>query len=634
MIRKIEEGIYPADIKEMNIRQLELLSYEIRDRLISTVSDTGGHLASNLGVVELTIALHKVFDAPKDRIVWDVGHQSYVHKLLTGRGGNFHTLRQMDGMSGFPKRCESPYDTFDTGHASNSVSAALGMAAARDLKGEDHAVISVIGDGALTGGMVYEAMNNAGSLDSNFIVVLNDNEMSISRSEGSMAQHLGKLRSSERYNNLKKAVKKQMKKIPVVGDSILGGLETLRDMIKYTMVPGVLFEELGFTYLGPIDGHDMNELIEVLTYAKALRKPVLVHCVTKKGKGYLPAEQNPSKFHGIAPFDRETGALKKKAANPSYSEVFGRKLTEIALKDPSVIAITAAMREGTGLAGFGERLPERLFDVGIAEEHAVTFAAGAAAEGMKPVVAIYSTFLQRSYDQIMIDVCMQNLPVAFCIDRAGIVGADGETHHGVFDLSYLLPMPNLTVLAPSDRREMEKMIEYAVKADGPCAVRYPRGEASEPEEENAASGENTAAAEQIAEDMLKARRLSEGSDVTIISVGKMTQTCRKSCEILRSLGISADLIDARALKPFDREAFEDSALKTGIVFVAEDNVGRGGFGSCIEELFADRPQIPVHKIAWPDEFISHGTQAQLEKKYGMDAESIAERVREAIERTT
>lgn len=626
MMKRIDEGIFPSDMKEMNIDQLELLCYEIRDKLISTVSETGGHLASNLGIVELTIALHKVFDAPRDKIVWDVGHQSYVHKLLTGRGGLFKTLRQMDGMSGFPKRCESEYDTFDTGHASNSISAALGMAAARDLKKEDYSVVSVIGDGALTGGMVYEAMNNAGAMDTRLIVVLNDNEMSISRSEGSMAQHLGKLRSSEGYNNFKKKLKKQLRKIPVVGDSIYGGLEVLRDAVKYTMVPGVLFEEMGFVYLGPIDGHDLNELMEVFSYAKMLDKPVLVHCVTVKGMGYPPAEQNPSKFHGIAPFDPETGALKKQSETPSYSKVFGKTLLQLALSDPTIIAVTAAMSDGTGLAEFGKYLPERLFDVGIAEEHAVTFAAGAAANGMHPVVAIYSTFLQRSYDQIMIDVCMQKLPVVFCIDRAGIVGADGETHHGIFDISYLIHIPNLIFFAPSDRSEMEEMLAFAVKYDGPCAIRYPRGEASEPFEAvgSGASWENES-------DFLRSRTLAEGDDVTVISVGRMTENCRKSCEILKDMGISAELIDVRVIRPPDREAFERSAAKTGIVFVAEDNVDIGGFGSLVEDIFAGNPKIRVYKIAWPDIFIGHGTPAQLEERYGMDAKSIAERIRRIVQ---
>ncbi len=633
MIKKIEEGIYPSDIKKMDREELELLSYEIRDKLISTVAETGGHLASNLGIVEMTIAIHKVFDAPRDRIIWDVGHQSYVHKLLTGRGSGFSTLRRMNGLSGFPKRCESIYDTFDTGHASNSISAALGMAAARDLKGEDYDVVAVIGDGALTGGMVYEAMNNAGATDSGLIVLLNDNEMSISQNEGSMAQHLGKLRSSERYNNLKQNLKKGLRSIPVVGDTLFGGLEVLRDAVKYTMVPGVLFEELGFVYLGPIDGHDLGELIEVFTYAKMLKKPVIVHCVTKKGKGYLPAEKNPSKFHGVSPFDTETGMLKKESERPSYSSVFGRKLLTIALEKPEVIAVTAAMTDGTGLKEFADLLPKRLFDAGIAEEHAVTFAAGAAANGLHPAVAIYSTFLQRAYDQIVIDVCMQNLPVTLCIDRAGIVGADGETHHGVFDISYLMPVPNLTFFAPSDGEELEKMLEYAMNLDGPCAVRYPRGEAPEPLAEKRIFLQNASSSSASASDpsFLKSRTLLSGSDVTLISVGRMTEICAESCEILSSYGISAELIDARVLKPFDREAFVRSAEKTGILFVAEDNVLSGGFGSYVEDLFAQSTRVKVYRIAWPDEFIPHGTQEQLEKKYGMDAVSVAERVRETVE---
>lgn len=628
MIRKLEEGIYPSDIKKMDIRQLELLSYEIRDMLISTVSDTGGHLASNLGVVELTIALHKVFDAPRDRIVWDVGHQSYVHKLLTGRGASFKSLRQLGGMSGFPKRCESVFDTFDTGHASNSISAALGMAAARDLKKDDYAVVAVIGDGSMTGGMVYEAMNNAGAMNSGFIVVLNDNEMSISQNEGSMAQHLGKLRSSESYKNFKESLKKQLKKIPVVGEPLIGGLGALRDAIKYTMVSGVLFEELGFVYLGPIDGHNIEELVEVFRYAKMLDRPVLVHCVTKKGKGYLPAERNPSKFHGIAPFFPETGVLKNQPDGVSYSKVFGSTLKELAAENPSIIAVTAAMTEGTGLAEFAGSMPDRLFDVGIAEEHAVTFAAGAAAEGLHPVVAVYSTFLQRAYDQILIDVCMQDLPVTFCLDRAGIVGADGETHHGIFDISYLLPMPNLTVFAPSDAEELRTVLKYAVSSDHPCAVRYPRGTAPESLKEMADVPEDE---QKRGENLFHSRILKRGTDVTIVSAGAMTSDCIESCRILEASGIRVELIDARVLKPLDAETLRNSAAVTGLVFTVEDNVGTGGFGSCVEDLFACDPKVTVRKIAWPDRFIGHGTQAELKKKYGMDAESIAERVREAVE---
>ena len=427
----------------------------------------------------------------------------------------------------------------------------------------------------MTGGMVYEAMNNAGAKDSGFIVVLNDNEMSISQSRGSMAQHLGKLRASESYNNFKKNLKKQLKKIPVVGDPLIGGLGALRDAVEYTMVSGVLFEELGFVYLGPIDGHDIGELIEVFSYAKMLNKPVLVHCVTKKGKGYLPAEQNPAKFHGIAPFHPETGVLKKRTQRPSYSKVFGESLKELASENDSIIAITAAMTEGTGLTEFAERMPDRLFDVGIAEEHAVTFAAGAAAEGLHPVVAIYSTFLQRAYDQILIDVCMQNLPVTFCIDRAGVVGADGETHHGIFDLSYLLPMPNLVIFAPSDGKELKDMLEYAVSSDHPCAIRYPRGTAPE-------SMENTPdlpeAERRQEKSLFRSRILRKGSDVTILSAGAMTAECEESCRILENAGIRAELIDARVLKPLDSETLRASAENTGLVFVAEDNVSTGGFG--------------------------------------------------------
>lgn len=627
-MRDLNEGIYPADIKKMSVHEMELLCAQIREKLISSVAETGGHLASNLGVVELTVAMHYVFDTPEDKIVWDVGHQSYVHKMLTGRAAEFPTLRQLDGLSGFPKRNESEYDTFDTGHSSNSISAALGMAAARDFKGGDNSVVAVIGDGALTGGMAYEALNNAGVMDSSLIVVLNDNAMSISKDHGSMSQHLGKLRTSDKYTSFKHNLKNALKQIPGVGGAIANGLESMKDAVKYMVVPGVLFEELGFVYLGPVDGHSIQELIEVLQLAKSTKKPVLVHCMTTKGKGYRPAEQRPDKFHGISPFDPETGAVRSSGKGKTWSDVFGEKLCSMAAEDKSIVAVSAAMVDGTGLAKFAKLYPDRIFDVGIAEEHAVTFAAGLAASGMKPVVAIYSTFMQRAYDQILIDVCMQNLPVVFCLDRAGIVGADGETHHGVFDLSYLRHMPNMTLLAPSDRQELEAMLDYAMQHDGPCAIRYPRGGAVEN-----VSGEG-AKTEGAPWDPVP-RIVRIGRDITLAAEGKMTAVCLKAAEILeKNYDISCEVIDARIIRPVRSDAlavYKSSAEKTGRVLAVEDNVTVGGYGSAVEEIFAADENVKVYKAGWPDMFISQGTQAELEHRYELDAEGIAGRVRNIIE---
>lgn len=631
-MKDLNEGIYPSDIKNMSISEMELLCSQIRDRLIKSVSETGGHLASNLGVVELTVAMHYVFNAPDDKIVWDVGHQSYVHKMLTGRAAEFSTLRQLDGLSGFPKRNESIYDTFDTGHSSNSISAALGMVAARDFSGKDYSVAAVIGDGALTGGMAYEALNNAGVMDSSLIVVLNDNAMSISKDHGSMSQHLAKLRTSEKYNSFKHGLKNTLKHIPGIGSAICNGLESMKDAVKYMVVPGVLFEELGFVYLGPADGHNLREMIEVLQIAKATKKPVLVHCMTKKGKGYAPAEQRPDKFHGVSPFDPETGIVKSSGKGDTWSDVFGNKLVELAGKDNRIVAVSAAMIDGTGLAGFAKSFSDRIFDVGIAEEHAVTFAAGLAASGMRPFVAIYSTFLQRAYDQILIDVCMQNLPVVFCLDRAGVVGADGETHHGVFDLSYLRHMPNMTLLAPSDKNEFEHMLEYALTLDGPCAIRYPRGKAVErlldiTELENNSSSVLKRPVPKV---------VCEGCDITIAAEGKMTDVCLKAAQMLENSdnAISCEVIDARIIRPVRSDAlgiYKKSAAKTGCILTVEDNAVIGGYGSAVEEIFAAEDGVKVYKAGWPDMFVSQGTQAELEHRYELDAEGIANRVRKIIE---
>ncbi len=622
----VEEGFYPSDLKEMSARELELLCDGIRAKLIESVSKTGGHLASNLGAVELTVALHRVFSAPRDRIVWDVGHQAYVHKMLTGRGMKMGTLRQSGGLSGFPKRAESIYDTFDTGHSSNSLSAALGMAVARDLSGEDYQVIAVIGDGAMTGGMVYEALNNAGFMNSKMIIILNDNGMSISQNRGSLSQHLSGLRSSDFYQGAKNKVKHKLEDIPLIGGSLVSGIGTVKDAVKYTLVPGVLFEELGLTYLGPVDGHDMEELIDVFTDARDLAGPVVVHCVTKKGKGYRPAEKHPNRFHGVGPFDKELGTPLKKSAKPDYSAVFGKKLREMARRDDRIVAISAAMLEGTGLDGFAGEFPERTFDVGIAEEHAVTFAAGLATGGKRPFAAIYSTFMQRAYDQVMIDVCMQNLPVVFCLDRAGVVGADGETHQGVFDLSYMIPMPNLTVLAPSDASRLRTLLEYTLQLDGPVSIRYPRGEATDLSKYTELTDSHGNA------DRPHTRVLRRGSDVTLAGCGSMTVVCLKAAEFLAGRGIESTVIDAEIIKPMsgrDRMIYRKAAQETGLVFTVEDNVIAGGYGSVVEDLLRTEKDASICKMGWPDAFIPHGSKDELMKQYGLDAESIADRV-EAI----
>lgn len=622
-MKKIEDGIFPSDLKNASLRELDLLCYEIRDKLISNVSKTGGHLASNLGVVELTVALHRVFDTPRDRIVWDVGHQTYVHKMLTGRGARLMTLRQQGGLSGFPKQSESPYDTFDTGHSSNSISAALGMAAARDLNREDYEVVAVIGDGALTGGMAYEALNNAGDLERKLIVILNDNAMSIAPNRGGMSRHLTRLRTSRKYNHLKDLVRSGLNEMPgSTGDRLYSGLHSIKDAMKYMTVPGVVFEEMGLTYLGPVDGHDLEKMIEVLEAAKKLNEPVVVHCITEKGKGYRPAEQHPEDFHGVSAFDPTTGVPVKKSTGKSYSAVFGETLTEMAEQDDRIVAISAAMVDGTGLSGFAETFPDRMFDVGIAEEHAVTFAAGLAVCGRKPAVAVYSTFLQRAYDQILIDVCMQGLPVVFCIDRAGIVGADGETHHGVFDLSYLSPMPGMTILAPSDAGELKAAMKYAWNLDGPCAIRYPRGQAPEP-------------ADRTEEWKPMPYVFRHGKDITLVGVGKMTNYCLEAAELLKPHGIEAGVIDARILKPLPEAAvslYRSIGVSSGRVLVVEDNVTEGGFGSTVESLFASeaRPAVQVVRAGWPDRFVSHGTQAELEHEYRLDAGGIAKRVMEIL----
>ena len=618
MIKDIRDYSFPEDIKKMNEEELANLAYDIRAFLVDKVSKTGGHLASNLGAVELTIALHKTFDCYKDRLIWDVGHQTYVHKILTGRAGQFDTLRQSGGMSGFPKHNESDADVFDTGHASNSISLATGLVAARDLDGEDYNVVSVIGDGSLTGGMAFEGLNNLGSMNSRAIVIVNDNGMSISKSTGGLASHLGKLRLSDSYAHAKSTVRTALNKVPVVGTGLAHGISNVKNSVKYMLVDnGALFEAFGFKYIGPIDGHDIKALCETLEAAKEYDEPVLIHVVTKKGKGYQYAEEAPGKFHGIGKFNASTGETPQNGE--TWSTVFGRHLTEKAIADNRICAVYAAMEDGTGLSMFAETFPERSFDVGIAEEHAVSFAAGLAKGGKRPFVSIYSTFLQRAYDQIIEDVCLQNLPVTFAIDRAGCVGADGETHHGIFDLSYLTHMPGMTVLAPKDFGELKAMINYSLTIDGPCAIRYPRGSQVVYAEEFNVYDIETG----------KAQKLISGSDVEIWALGNMTSVAVEVFGFLAEKGIKVGVVNARFAKPLDYQMLAESDKNIPLIVTLEDNVVDGGFG---EKISAFCNNADVMNIGWPDRFIEHGSQKELMKKYGMDAGSIAERIINRLER--
>lgn len=604
---------FPDDLKNMSIDELELLTYKIREFLIANVSKTGGHIASNLGVVELSLALHKAFDSPKDKLIWDVGHQSYVHKILTGRANQFSTLRQMSGMSGFPKAKESEHDVFDTGHSSTSLSAAAGYAAARDIKGEDYNVVAVIGDGSMTGGMAFEALNNIGSAKTHLIVVLNDNGMSISKNIGGLSQHLTRLRTSEEYQRTKKNIKDKIRNIPRVGEELSTSLGKAKDKIKYALISeGVIFEELGFTYVGPIDGHNIKEILDAFEIAKHAEGPVLIHAITKKGKGYLTAEKHPNKFHGIGPFNPETGEVLGKSA-VSYSKVFGDTVYKMAESDKKIVTVCAAMSEATGLGLFSEKYPRRFFDVGIAEAHAVTFAAGLAKGGLKPYVAIYSSFLQRAYDQLIEDVCLQNLPVVFAVDRAGIVGADGETHHGLFDIAYLSSMPNMKILTPCNGNQLAAMIKYSRNAEGPVAIRYPRGGCDfDAEAQEVYDGKNI--------------RLAEGKDIDIWAVGKMTKTAMKARTLLADKGIDAGVVDVTCCKPIDTSSF-NAHIKT--IYTLEDGYIKGGFGQNLAGLL---PETDVITLGWPDLFIEHGTCEELFEKYGLDARSISERISEDFER--
>lgn len=612
MLEKINKA---GDIKNLTLCEKNILSDEIRNYILDVVSENGGHLASNLGVVELTIALHSILDLEQDKIIWDVGHQTYVHKILTGRKESLKTLRTLNGIAGFPKINESKYDCFNTGHSSTSISVALGMAKARDIKKEKSSVVAVIGDGALTGGMAQEALNDAGTSGTKITVILNDNEMSISQNVGGVNMFLSKLRTKKLYTNSSNAGKRIIKKIPVVGNKIVTLVQRAKRSIKQLIIPKMYFEDIGFTYLGPVDGHDIVKLENLLKISKRLQTPVLIHVLTKKGKGFLAAENSPDKFHATGPFERDTGKAKKEKKT-DYSKVFGEKLSEIAKNNESVVAVTAAMKDGTGLAKFAKEYPERFFDVGIAEQHAIGFAAGLAKEGMTPVVPIYSSFYQRAYDQVIHDVCIQKLPVVMCVDRAGIVGADGETHQGIYDLSFFKIIPNLTIMAPKDFRELEQMLGYAIKLQSPVVIRYPRG------------GEGKKTFENHNEILTgKAELIQEGKDVTIIAIGKMVSRAYEVSDKLKEKGIEAEVINARFLAPIDEELFVKSISKTKNVITIEDNVITGGLGSSVKELILEN-KLSVDKlniVAYPTKFIEHGEVSELEKIYGLDVDSIVDK---------
>ena len=616
-LEKINE---PGDVKKLNKKELELLCGEIRKFLIEKISQNGGHLASNLGVVELTIALHLALDLPGDKIIWDVGHQSYTHKILSGRREMFDELRQYGGMSGFPKRKESPYDSFDTGHSSTSISAGLGIAQGRDLLGEDYAVISVIGDGALTGGMAYEALNNAAHLKKNFIIILNDNNMSISENVGGMSKYLSSLRSGAGYNELKRRVSETLLKIPVVGAGLVEKISRTKDSIKQLVIPGMLFENMGVTYLGPVDGHDIKAMVKTLKEARRMDHAVLVHVLTKKGKGYAPAEKNPSRFHGIDPFDIATGKSLKEKIYPTYTDVFSKEICRLAETENRLVAVTAAMPDGTGLKAFSRYFPDRFFDVGIAEQHAVTSAAGMAAAGLKPVVAVYSSFLQRGFDQVLHDVCIQNLPVIFALDRAGLVGSDGETHQGIFDLSYLSCIPNMSIMAPKNLWELRQELEFAVcHYDGPIAIRYPRGQAYRGLKEFDAPIEYG-----------KGELLYEGSRIALLAVGSMVSTAEHVREKLKSAGFHCTLANGRFIKPVDYELADRLAQAHELMVILEENVLQGGYGLQVKAYVQEHyPYVHVLTIALPDAYVEHGNVSVLRQTLGIDSDSVIRTMRMA-----
>ena len=619
LLNRIEK---PEDVKALTVRELEQLASELRHFIIDTVSQNGGHLAPNLGTVELTLALYSVFSFPGDKLVWDVGHQAYTHKILTGRRDAFKTLRKKGGITGFPNRSESVYDAFGVGHASTSISAALGMALARDAKGEKNQVIAVIGDGALTGGESFEALNNAGDLGTKLIVILNDNEMSIDANVGAMSEYLSRIRIAPQYARAKRDMGSLLMSIPHIGDKVYKTASHLKDGVRSVLVPGSLFEEMGFHYIGPIDGHNIGLLEEVLASAKEMEGPVLIHIHTVKGKGYKPAEQAPEKFHGVGCFDPSTGKSAKKAGcAPSYTSVFSKALIDLAKDRPDILAITAAMPSGTGLKAFGQAYPKRFFDVGIAEEHAMTLAAGMAAAGMHPVIALYSTFAQRAYDQLIHDVCLQNLPVTLGLDRAGLVGEDGPTHHGVFDLSYLRQMPNMCVMAPKDEEELRHMLATAIAIEGPAAVRYPRG-----------AGLGVPLTDSLETlPVGKAEVLQEEGDIAFLAVGTMVEKAKEAAAILKEEGIEAAVVNMRFIKPLDTELLGEMARTKRLLITAEENVLAGGFGSAVAEYLADHGiEVPLLRFGIPDRFIEQGTRRELLSLCGLQPDEMVERIRERL----
>ncbi|WP_027340050.1 1-deoxy-D-xylulose-5-phosphate synthase [Halonatronum saccharophilum] len=610
----------PRDLVNLSLEEMYRLAQELRNYIIVSLSKTGGHLASSLGVIELTIALHSILESPKDKLIWDVGHQAYAHKILTGRRDEFATLRQLDGISGFPKRSENEHDHLDVGHSSTSISAALGMACARDIKGEDETIVAVIGDGALTAGMAFEALNHAGALKKDLIVILNDNEMSISKNVGALSNYLDKLRTSPKLNKAKKDLEHLINKIPAFGDQLVKTAGRMKNSLKYLLVSGILFEEFGFTYLGPIDGHNIKVLREHIKDAKNIGGPVLIHTVTKKGKGYKPAEESPDKFHGVGPFNIRTGEKKKRRKLPTYTDVFSNTLIELAREDKSIAAITAAMPSGTGLNKFANEFPDRFYDVGIAEQHALTLGSGLALNGIKPFVTLYSTFLQRGYDQVLHDICLQNLPVKLAIDRAGLVGKDGETHQGVFDFSFLRHLPNMTVMAPKDENELRSMVKTANLHNGPIALRYPRGEVVGIEEKKA--------------DVLevgKAEVLREGTDGAILAIGSMVYPVLEVADNLSKEGIDLSVVNSRFVKPLDEDLILYLADKFDNIFTVEEHILEGGFGSAVGELLLDNNcKVNLKRIGLPDKFIEHGLATELLARYQLDKQGIKEQIREVF----
>ena len=617
MIEKINS---PEDVKKLNFQEKEQLAEEIRKYILEVVSENGGHLASNLGVVELSIALHSVFDLPKDKIIWDVGHQTYIHKIITGRREALKTLRKLNGIAGFPKTNESETDCFNTGHSSTSISAALGMARARDLKGEEHSVLAVIGDGALTGGMALEALNDAGYSQSRLTVILNDNEMSISKNIGGLNMLLSKLRTKKMYTKSNISIKKMLNKIPVIGKPLVKIIRRAKRGIKQLIIPKMFFEDIGFRYLGPVDGHNIEQLENLLKISKQLDGPVIIHVLTKKGKGYEIAEKNPDRFHATGPFDIKTGKSKKEKKT-DYSKIMGETLIELAHENKKIVAITASMKDGTGLGAFAKEFPERFFDIGIAEQHALGLAAGMAKEGMIPVVPIYSSFYQRAYDQVIHDIAMQQLPVVMCVDRAGIVGADGETHQGTLDMAFFRLIPNIVILAPKNFDELREMLKFAVTLNKPVVIRYPRG------------GEDSYHFKTQEEIVLgKAEVLKKGTDITIVAIGKMVARAMKIAEKLEKEEIQAEVINSRFLKPFDKQTIKETIQKTRNVITIEDGTSINGLGTAVEELIIEEKleNINFQKLAYPDEFIKHGSVEELEKIYGLDEENVLKKAKELI----